>query len=76
MENSKKGKRNRVRKSLFSGAKTSFDIMGGTIETRRNLNIDTSWYNVGVFYIRAMDNISVERGLNRRFLEEGELDTY
>lgn len=69
-------KYSKSRKSFFLGAMTSFSVVGIPLESRNSPNIEASWYNVGVFYKRAMENISERRGLNRRFLDEGELDTY
>lgn len=71
-----KRKYSKSRKSFFLGAITTFNINGSPIELRNTKNIEASWHNVGVFYKRAMDNISERKGLSRRFSEEGELETY
>ena len=69
-------KYSKSRKSFFLGAMTSFSIVGSPIEFRNYKNIEASWHNVGVFYKRALDNISEREGLPRRFSGEGELETY
>lgn len=61
---------------MFKGAFTAFDIMGAPLEIRKSSNIEASWHNVGVFYKRAMEHNAVQKGLNRRFQKEGELEVY
>jgi len=69
-------KQSAKRKSIIKGASTTFNIMGGGIEERNQRNVEVSWYNVGIYYKRAMDRMSINGGYQRRFLEEGELETY
>jgi hypothetical protein len=64
------------KRPVLLGAVTAFSIMGGDLEVRRSGNIEASWNNVGVFFKRAMNNTSEQKGLKKRFLEEEELETF
>lgn len=62
------------RKSIVKGAESSFNIMGDGLELRNNDNVRSSWYNVGIYYKRALSSNAVRKGFNNRFSNE-ELET-
>ncbi|MDE0470721.1 MAG: hypothetical protein OXH57_02175 [Ekhidna sp.] len=66
----KKNNRRRNRQSLIKGVESSFNIMGDGLEQRDNDNLTVSWYNVGIYYKRALSNHAVRRGFNNRFSRE------
>ena len=63
------------RKSFTKGASTAFDIMGDDLELRNNDNLATSWYNVGIYFKRAINNVSKKNNYGNRYSPE-ELETY
>ncbi|CAD5285276.1 hypothetical protein IMPR6_390005 [Imperialibacter sp. EC-SDR9] len=62
------------RKSFNNGAWSAFSIMGDGLELRNNNNLRSSWYNVGIYYKRALSGNSIKKGFDNRFSIE-DLDT-
>ncbi|MBT0810090.1 hypothetical protein KIH41_02195 [Litoribacter ruber] len=71
----KKKPKKRKKSPLNEGMETSFSIMGEGLSQRKSDNLESSWFNVGIYFKRAMNNVSVNRGLGSRFSED-ELETY
>ncbi len=72
MKNKRKYRR---RKSLFIGANSAFNIVGDDLEMRRVDNIEASWFNVGIFFKRSINNVSLGNGYGNRYSSE-ELETF
>lgn len=55
------------KKLVLKGFLSTFNISGEDLEHRANNNLEASWYNVGVFYRRALGINADRKGLNNRF---------
>jgi len=66
----KKNNQRKNRQSLIKGIESSFNIMGDGLQLRANDNLTVSWYNVGVYYKRALSNHAVRKGVDNRFSRE------
>ena len=66
----KKNSQRKNRQSLLKGIESSFNVMGDGLEQRGNDNLTASWYNVGIYYKRALSNNAVRKGVDNRFSDE------
>ena len=66
---------NRKAKLMAKGAISAFNATGKGLETRDSDNIEASWYNVGVFFKRSIDKLSIATKQQHRYSRE-ELETY
>ena len=63
------------RKSVAVGAISSFSINGEGLGLRDVDNIEASWYNVGIYFKRAINKMSITNNHRDRYSRE-ELETY
>ena len=70
----KRRKNKAIRSSLLAGVNSTYNIMGDGLELRDCDNLEASWYNVGIFFRRSINHVSLDRSKKNRYTPE-ELET-